>query len=65
MRDIPGCVAAGRRNRGRPRETWVRREAGDECWEDVNELAQDRAWWLESTEALCVPVGATRNDRFD
>ena len=65
VRDIPGCVAPGRRSRGRPRETWVRtmrREAGDECWDDLDELAQDRAWWREFIEALCIPEGSTRTD---
>ena len=65
VRDIPGCVAPGRRSRGRPRETWVRtmrREAGDECWDDLDELAQDRAWWREFIEALCIPEGATGID---
>ena len=65
LRDIHGCVAPVRRNRSRPRETWVRtmrREAGDECWENLDELAQDRAWWCEFTEALCIPVGATGID---
>ena len=65
VRDTPKWVALGRRSRGRPRETWVRtmkREAGDECWEDLEELAQDRMWWREFIEALCIPVGATGND---
>ena len=64
-RIIPGCVVPGRRSRGRPRETWVRtmrREAGDECWDDLDELAQDRAWWREFIEALCIPEGSTRTD---
>ena len=65
VRTIPGCIAPGRRSRGRPRETWLRtmrREAGDECWEVIEELAQDRAWWREFIEALCIPVGATGID---
>ena len=58
-------MAPGRRSRGRPRETWVRtmrREAGDECWDDLDELAQDRAWCHEFIEALCIPEGATGID---
>ena len=65
VKDAPGWVAPGRRSRGRPRETWMRtmrREAGEECWEDIEELAQDRMWWREFIEALCIPVGATGND---
>ena len=65
VRDTPRWVAPGRRSRGRPRETWVRtmkREAGDECWEDLDELAQDREWWRLFIEALCIPVGATGID---
>ena len=40
----------------------MRSEAGDECWDDLDELAQDRAWWREFTEALRIPVGATGID---
>ena len=40
----------------------MRREAGDECWDDLDELAQDRAWWREFIEALCIPEGATGID---
>ena len=35
----------------------MRREAGEECWEDLEELAQDRWWWHEFIEALCIPQG--------
>ena len=61
----PGWQAQGRRGRGRPKETWVRtmrREAGDECWGDLEEMAQDRWWWREFIEALCIPLGATGID---
>ena len=64
VRDITGCVAPGR-GRDRSRETWVRtmrHEAGDECWDDLDELAQDRAWWREFIEVLCIPEGATGID---
>ena len=40
----------------------MRSEAGDECWDDLDELAQDRAWWREFIEALCIPEGATEID---
>ena len=65
VRETPGWVAHGRRGRGRPKETWVRtmrREAGDDCWGDLEELAQDRLWWCEFIRALCIPVGATGVD---
>ncbi|MPC87519.1 hypothetical protein E2C01_082382 [Portunus trituberculatus] len=55
----------GRRGRGRPRETWqrtIKREVGDECWGDLEEIAQDRRWWREFIEALCIPEGATGYD---
>ena len=45
MRGTPGSNFQGRRVRGRPKETWVRtmrHEAGEECWSDLEELAQDR-----------------------
>ena len=29
---------------------------------DLDELAQDRAWWREFIETLCIPVGATGID---
>ena len=63
--NTPQWVAPGRRVRGRPKETWLRtmrREVGDECWNDLEELAQDRMWWREFIEALCIPVGATGID---
>ena len=44
VRNTPGWTAPGKRGRGRPRETWLRtmrREVGDECWVDLEELAQD------------------------
>ena len=65
VHDIKAWEAPGRRGRGRPRETWLRtmkREAGVECWEDLEELAQDRMWWRMFIEALCIPVGATGDD---
>ena len=65
VRNTPDWTAPGRRDRGMPRETWLRtmrREAGDECWGDIEELAQDRMWWHEFTEALCIPEGATGCD---
>ena len=65
VRDAPGWVAPGRRGRGRPRETWLRtmrREVGDDSWEDIEELAQDRLWWRMFIKALCIPEGATGND---
>ena len=40
----------------------MRREAGEECWEDMEELTQDRWWWREFTEALCIPQGTTGVD---
>ena len=40
----------------------MRREAGEECWEDLEKLAQDRWWWREFIEALCIPQGATGVD---
>ena len=55
VRNTPRWVVLGK-------ETWVRtmrREVGDECWEDLEELAQDKMWWREFIEALCIPVGAT------
>ena len=58
-------VAPGRRGRGRPRETWLRtmrREAGEECWGELEEMAQDRMWWREFIEALCIPEGAAGYD---
>ena len=48
----------GRRRRG----CTMRREAGEECREDLGELAQDRWWWREFIEALCIPQGATGVD---
>ena len=45
VRGTSGWQVQGRRGRGRPKETWMctmRREAGEECWEDLEELAQDR-----------------------
>ena len=41
----PGWQVQGRRTRGRPKETLMRtmrREAGQECLEDLEDLAQDR-----------------------
>ena len=61
----PEWEAVGRRGRGRPKETWVRtmkREAGEECWMDLGEMAQDRGWWREFIVALCIPSGATGID---
>ena len=61
VQDIPGCVAPGRRSRGRPKEIKVRTmrcEAGDEYWENLDELSQDRASWREFIGALCIPVSA-------
>ena len=65
VRLAPGWEAQGRRGRGRPKETWVRtmiREAGEECWGDLEEMAQDRGWWKEFIVALCIPTGATGVD---
>ena len=62
VRGAPGWQMQGRRGLGRPKETWLRtmrREAGEECWDDLEELAQDRWWWREFIEALCIPLGAT------
>ena len=61
MRDIPGYLAPGR-SRGRPRETWVRtmrQEAGDECWEDLDQLAQVVGFLMSSSDFL--GVKAIRN----
>ena len=61
VRGTPGWQVHGRRGRGRPKETWMRkmrREVGEECWEDFEELAQDRWRWREYIEALCIPQGA-------
>ena len=47
VRNIDGCVAPGRRSRGMSTETWkrtMRSKAGDECWGNLHNLAQDRAW---------------------
>ena len=41
VRETPGWQVQGRRGRGRPKEMWMRtmrREAGEECWEDLEEL---------------------------
>ncbi|KAK4296122.1 hypothetical protein Pmani_031359 [Petrolisthes manimaculis] len=65
VRRTPGWQMRGKRGRGRPSETWVRtmtREAGVECWSDLEELAQDNWWWREFIEALCIPLGATGID---
>ena len=65
VQGTPGWQVQGRRGRGRPKETWMRtmrREAGEECWEDLEELAQDRWRWREFIEALCIPQGATGVD---
>ena len=62
VRGTPGWEIQGRRGLGRPKETWIRtmrREAGEECWNDLEELAQDRGWWREFIEALCIPLDAT------
>ena len=40
----------------------MRREAGEQCWEDLEELAQDRRRWREFIEALCILQGATGVD---
>ena len=40
----------------------MRGAAGEECWEDLEELAQDRWGWREFIEALCIPQGATGVD---
>ena len=58
-------ASVGRRGRGRPKETrmrTMRREAGEECWEDLKELAQNRWRWRKFIEALCIPQGATGVD---
>ena len=65
VKDTPGYEMQGRRSRGRPKETWIRtmrREAGEECWDSLEEMAQDRWWWKVFIEALCIPVGATGTD---
>ena len=45
----------------KPKETWMKkiREAGEECWNDLRDLAHDRNWRKEFIEALCIPWGAT------
>ena len=48
----------GRRRRGCAQ----RGEKLVKCWEDLEELAQDRWWWREFIEALCIPQGATGVD---
>ncbi len=50
----------GRRNRGRPRETWrrtVEREIREQgmTWETINTRAQDRGQWRGFVAALCTP----------
>ncbi len=43
VRGTPGWQLQGRRGRGWPKETWVRRmkrKVGEECWNDLEELAQ-------------------------
>ena len=65
VKDIPGYELQGRRGRGRPRETWIRtmrREAGEESWGGLEEMAQERCWWNVFIEALCIPEGATGED---
>ena len=60
-----GWQVQGRRGRGRQKETWVRtmrHEAGEECWSDLEELAQNRWWWREFIETLCFALGATGSD---
>lgn len=48
----------GKRNRGRPRETWrrtverERAEAG-KTWNELTWLAQDRSGWRKFVDALC------------
>ena len=65
VNDTPAYEMQGRRGRGRPKETWLRtmkREAGEECWGSLEEMAQDRWWWRVFIEALCIPEGATGYD---
>ena len=55
VRGTPGWQGQGRRGTGRPKETWVRtmrQEAGEECWSDLEELAQYRWWRREFIETL-------------
>ena len=65
VQGTPGWQVQGKRERGRPNETWMRtmrREAGEECWEDLEELAQNRWRLREFIEALFIPQGATEVD---
>ena len=64
VRGTPGWQVQGTRGRGRPKETWMRtmRREAEECWEDLEELAQDRWWWREFIQSLCIPQGATGVD---
>ena len=58
-------ASTGKIGRGKPKETWVRtrrREAGEECWSDVEELAHDRWCWREFVGTLGVPLSTTGAD---
>ncbi|MPC83656.1 hypothetical protein E2C01_078371 [Portunus trituberculatus] len=35
----------------------MKREVGDECWGDLEEIAQESMLWPEFIEALCIPEG--------
>lgn len=36
----------------------MRREVGEDWWDDLEELALVKIWWREFIEALCIPLGA-------
>lgn len=58
VKGTPGWQENGRRGRGRPRETWVRtmkREMGEECLANLEEIGQDRCWWRDSSRPFASP----------
>ena len=58
VQDVPEWRSQGSRGRGRPRETWLRtmqREVGYDDWGELREMSQEKAFWREFIEALCIP----------
>ena len=58
VQDVPEWRSQGSRGRGRPRETWLRtmqREVGYDDWQELREMSQEKAFWREFIEALCIP----------
>ena len=58
VQDIPVWRSWGTKGCERPRETWLRtmqREVGYHDWQEVREMLQEKAFWREVIDALCIP----------